>query len=119
MFDDNCYYGNGYYNGMAMGIFLIGAIIAFPVFPLVCGGWFIGEEIIGNNFAKWGLAAISFFGGYYILKQLIQKGYLYVVSFVFIEYLIADVILTTNNNRAELYMVGIVKAIIAWGASNT
>ena len=55
--DDYCYgYGNDYMNGVGFGILIAIGIIAAPALPIAAGGWYIGAEVIGNNFAKWGLA---------------------------------------------------------------
>ena len=121
MCDDNCYYGGGsnYMDGVMLGIVLAALLMAAPAIPVAMGGWYIGEEIIGNNFAKWGLAITFFLGGYYIFMRLLAKGTIYGVLFVAVQYLTLDTIFTLQNNRAELYVISIVKGIIAWGVSNT
>jgi len=120
MRDDDCYYyGNDYFSAIGLGIlFAIGMAVA-PVLPIAAGGWYIGEEIIGNNFAKWGLAIAFLLGGYYLFIRLLAKGTIYGVMFVIAQYLTVDAIFTAQNNRAELYVITIIKGIIAWGFSNT
>lgn len=121
MCDDNCYYGGGnnYLDGVALGVLLAVLLAAAPAIPAAMAGWYIGEEIIGNNFSKWGFAIAFFLGGYYIFMRLLAKGTIYGVIFVAVQYLTLDAIFTIENNRPELYVISIVKMIIAWGASNT
>lgn len=121
MCDDNYCYGGGsnYMDGVMLGILLAVLLAAAPAIPVAMGGWYIGEEIIGNNFAKWGLAITFFLGGYYVFMRLLAKGTIYGVIFVAVQYLTLDAIFTIQDNRPELYVISIVKGIIAWGVSNT
>lgn len=117
--DDYCYGGNSYFDMMALGAVFLGFIMAIPALPIAGAGWYIGAEIIGNNFAKWGLAISFFIGGYYLFKKLLAKRTLYGVMFVVAQYLTVDIILTVKTHSSELCIISIIKAIIAWGLSNT
>jgi len=119
--DDCCYYGGGdtYFNFLALGAVFLLFLVAIPEIPIAMGGWYIGEELVGNNFAKWGLCIICFIGGFYAFKILLAKRTIYGVLFVVGQYLTLDIILSINNNRSELYTITIIKSIIAWGLSNT
>ena len=118
--DDCCYYGgNTYFDILALGAVFFLFLVAIPEIPIAMVGWYIGEELIGNNFAKWGLCIICFIGGFYTFKRLLAKKTIYGVLFVVVQYLALDIVLSINNNRSELYTITIIKGIIAWGLSNT
>jgi hypothetical protein len=120
MCDDNCYYGgNSYFDMMVFGTVLFFLIMSIPALPMAGAGWYIGAEIIGNNFAKWSLSISFFIGGYYLFKKLLAKRTLYGVLFVVAQYLTLDIILTVKTHSTELCIISIIKAIIAWGMSNT
>jgi len=119
--DDDCFYGGGnsYFDFLASGAVFLLFLAAIPEIPIAMGGWYIGEEFIGNNFAKWGLCITCFIGGFYTFKRLLAKKTMYGVLFVVVQYLTLDIILSVNNNRSELYVITIIKSIISWGLSNT
>lgn len=104
---------------MGAGLVVVGLILFFPVYPIAHLGWYIGEDIIGNNFAKWGLGALFLIVAYLALIALNEKGFKYAALFVFTQYLLLDMVLTKHMGRDELYMVSIVKGIFSWGLHNT
>jgi len=104
---------------MAGGVAILIAIFFIPVYPLAHLGWYIGEDIIGNNFAKWFLGLLMFAVGYIIIMILSDRGKRYSAGFIFLEYLVYDYVNTINTGRDELYMMQILKEIIAWGMSNS
>jgi hypothetical protein len=97
-------------------VIIIGLI---PVFPLAKLGWYLGEEIIGNNISKWILSGFYAVGGYMILNKIINKwgGFVAFLA-VFFEYLSWDWYVANENGR-EMIMVSILKAFANWALSNT
>ncbi len=106
-------------NSQEMGVGVIIVIVLFiaPVYPLAYLGWYIGDDIIGNNFAKWGLSLLCVGLGYLALRRLSSYGFRYVAMAVFGEYLAFDAKMSAG--RDDLYMVSMLKEILSWGLNNT
>lgn len=102
------------------GIAILFMLTMIPVFPLVITAWYVGDEIIGMNIAKWGLSIFAFILGYIIITYLKnRKNILYAIGFVLIEYMSLDIYLTYKNPDSELVIYTIVKNIFTWAISNT
>lgn len=95
-------------------------IISIPVLPMAVFGWYIGEFIIQNNFAKW-MLPILFYGLTYALIIYIKnhKGLRYAFLFVIVEYFVFDVVITLRSGADELMILSIIKKIMVWGLSNS
>ena len=108
-------------NDIAAGFLALLFLGFIPVIPMAYLGWYVGDEFIGTNFAKWGLGAIMAFIGYMIISLLGRyKGKLYSIGFVVVQYVTADVVtMNINNGKNTLLIFEIFKNIIEWGLSNT
>lgn len=107
-------------NEAAGGIMIALFIFSIPVIPVTLLGYYIGDEIIGNNFAKWGLSIFAYIAGYIYLIWLNEhKGFFYAFIAVCSEYLIFDMVMKERLGRDELFFIEFVKKIIEWGLSNT
>jgi hypothetical protein len=103
---------------VAMGFMIVAFIVAFPAIPAGVLGWWLGVNIIGNNFAKWGLMILLFGATYlFIIYLKEKKGLRYAVGFVFLEYLVFDYARMELMNKETLVMVDLVKNFINWGLS--
>ncbi len=104
---------------MLLGLAVFGFIILLPVLPLTILGWYIGSDIIGNNFAKWTLSIVFSLAGYVAIVVIEEKkDKPSVALFIFLEYYFLDIVTSLQAGR-PLLMVEIVKAIISWGLSNS
>ncbi len=100
------------------GFMVVALIVAFPAIPAGVLGWWLGEIIIGNNFAKWGLMFLFFGATYlYIIYLKEAKGLRYAIGFVFLEYLLLDYTLMQIHHKESLVMLKLVKSFINWGLS--
>jgi hypothetical protein len=103
---------------VAMGFMIVAFILAFPAIPAGVLGWWLGVNVIGNNFAKWGLMIFLFTVTYlFIIYLKNKKGIQYAALFVFLEYLVFDFTLMKMHNKETLVMVDLVKSFINWGLS--
>lgn len=95
---------------------LVCFILAIPALPAGMFGWFIGEHMIGNNFAKLGLM-ILFFGLMYFFVLYIgnTKGLWYAIFVVFLEYFIWDYSSMIYHEKDALVMQKLIHALLEWG----
>lgn len=101
-----------------MMVGILGVIIIFlaPVFPLVYAGWNIGDSLFSNNFGRYIFASLGLGLGYLIILIILEElNRLYVAGFIFLEYFILDIYLTSLNGNESLYMAKIINSIITWG----
>lgn len=103
------------------GMYMMFYIFLFPVWPITYVGWYVGGEIIQMNIVKWVLSALMFYIGYFVLANLDRKkGRVYLVGFIVIEYLIADVMtLYLKAEKTDLVVLEVTKKIIDWSLSNS
>lgn len=105
-------------NEAGLAFIFLCAVIIFPVAPITALGWHIGVELIGNNFAKWGLAILFTIAAYIVLIKLHdRKGILYSGGFVFLQYLSLDYIKMVERGNDTLVMVKLLNSLIHWGLS--
>ena len=108
-------------NDIAAGFLALLFLGFIPVIPMAYLGWYVGDEFLGTNFAKWGLCIVMVFVGYMIISLLGRyKGKLYSIGFVVVQYVTADVVtLYMDSEKNKLLLFEIVRGIIQWGLSNT
>lgn len=96
---------------------LVAAIIlAIPAIPAAVFGWFIGENLLGNNFAKWGFMILFFSITYiFVLHVKKTKGLGHAILLVFLEYLIWDYSSMVYHEKEGLVMLKLLSKFLEWG----